>query len=143
MVNDCLMFEDSKDGEGVSAWLRIQRLFMLCEPLFVKLMLCLPPNLKDCFIHSNIYFFLYQGNSGGPWYWGDEDPPIMYPALPQMGPRAQKKLQKTYFFDVVHLWNWFWALPDGLLDPLDRSKNPQKRYRKRYFSALRSQAYPG
>ena len=34
---------------------------------------------------------------------------------------------------VFKLWDRFWILPDGLLDPLDRYKNPKKKFKKSVF----------
>ena len=52
-----------------------------------------------------------------------------------MGPKWKKsKFEKKTFFDVFHLRDRFWTLPDGPLDPLDRYKNPKKNSKFSKFS---------
>ena len=34
---------------------------------------------------------------------------------------------------VFKLWDRFWNLPDGLLDPLDRYENSKKKSKNRFF----------
>ena len=42
--------------------------------------------------------------------------------------------EKSIYLMVFKLWDRFWTLPDGLLDPLDRYKNQKKNLKKSMFS---------
>ena len=40
--------------------------------------------------------------------------------------RFLRNFEKSVYLMFFKLWDWFWTVLDGLLDPLDRYKSPKK-----------------